>query len=40
MTRKLGLSNLKLRSDNNFIDFNLQCELELEDGCMVKRKMY
>ena len=41
MTRKLGLS--KLRSERtflNFIDFSLQCVLELEDWCMVKRKMY
>ena len=41
MTRKLGLS--KLRSERtflNFIDFSLQCVLELEDWCMEKRKMY
>ena len=38
MTRRLGLS--KLRSDRIFVNFSLQCKLELEDRCMVKRKMY
>ena len=30
----------KLWSEKTFIDFSLQCELELEDWCRVKRKMY
>ena len=38
MTFKLGLS--KFRSDRIFIDFSLQCRLELEDWCMVKGNMY
>ena len=38
MKRKLSLS--KLRSNRIFVDFSLQCELELQDWCMVKWKMY
>ena len=37
MMRKLGLS--KLRSNRIIVDFSLQSKLELEDLCIVKRKM-